>query len=938
MADLTKRSPTPRPGLVAGPAEAAAGQDGRYAQFTYTSFDAGAPGGRGAFGGAAGQRSSGGGWQVKQVVGDLAPGDIEDLTARIVTRFDLEPVLPGFPTPEQIAARPSRLVYSFTGDRAAYWHTVDAGRDGTGRPGNVFAHVLADGFGAETATAPGLDAVRPVELWRWTGWLRPYGPEEVKAAVLPASPPALTPNPSLSAEASVGFLLDPARDRTGLARVLLDAVAARLSGDATGPVVLAVDDHDHAAAWIAAISHFLTAGGARRFSWSTHDAPESVAAGSAADLHLVAVPRDRRGEVHGAVDVVVDEHEEPYLGDPGSAHRLAAGSVPVTGLSVLAEAVLADEETALRVFGRRDEIAAQFEDVPGTSIAPEWPIAVALLEMPELAEFHADAAAVIVDDAPPGLTEVPWAAALVDETLRTHPPTADEALRRLARAAARGRGTDRLAQYVLGAALADSAWLDRCDLAAVPTVRTASLGESRDQIGRRCAELTSRIADDPSGATRAALRTAELIERLAVPDDERATARDELAAVVARTGLTEIGTPGWSERFDADEMSEATRATMVRPVFARHAVGRLSELSSDVALWLYGAVSADHNYACPDPALPDDDYLFGFATRAVLSDWALGIPAPARAHYASEAIRGALRSERLGDEDCRDLVSAIVAEQRPPAADLLEFSKSTGRVPPQVLDSLVFYGDVESDALQAIVDMPDAASPVLAAAAWLRLARRSARVTDRDRWCTAVAALATSAESRPPAGGEVTWVAQAAEELVVMAAAGFVVGQSSAAPWADPGTPFCAALKARMPSIYQQVVDELGRAEQEWVLDTAWVAGHALTVMMGVPGAGAGPLDGLGSPSLRDGSGGLVPWSQRLIEQRLVEGSYRGPSDIAGLRDAGWLVVRALDADAAEYFFADYRRGAADWAARAGVGAQSNGGSGRGPSGLGGLG
>ncbi len=944
MADLTKRSTTAGrampPNTAPAPARFIAAD--RCGQLTYTSFDDGALTGRGTLGGPmAGQRSHGGGWQVKQIAGEIDPAHVEELIARIVTRFDLEPALPAFPTPDQIANRPARLCFAADDDgggRGAYWHTVDAGRDGTGRPGNVFAHVLTQG--------PGGTGLCPIELWRWAGWLIPYGPEAVKAAVLPAGPPALVGNLALSVQSTVAFLLDAVRDRTGVVRVLLDAVSARLSGQTRGPVVLAVDDHDRAAAWIAAVSHFLTPAGANRLCWSTHEAPESVAAGAAAGLHLVGVPRARSAQLagHPGVTAVIDENEEPYLGDPESAHRLAAGTVAVTALSVLAEAVLADHSIALRVLARRDAVAADFEgsrqvaaaQSPGP-LAPEWPIAVAVLEEPQLIEFHPDAAAVVVDEAPAHLAAVDWAADLVATVLRRHPPAPDEALRRLGSAARRGRGTELLAAYVLRGALADPAWLDRCDLAAVPAVGTARLGSLRAEIGSRFDALGT---EDPVTATRAALRLAEMIERLAAPDDDLAAVRDEVAATTSRAGFAAVGTLGWEDALDAGQISEAVLARYVRPVFAHRPAGQLAQLPAETALWLYGAADG-LRYARPAPGTADDDYLFGFTTLAVLAAPELDIPADARAHYAAEAIRGALRTPRLDDAQCRDLVAEIVVQQRPAAADLLEFATAGARVPPQILDSLVFNGEVDDESLRAVLAAAEAAPPELVAAAWLRLVRRTGAVPDRDRWCASVAVLANLAPGVPQPGPVPadTWVARAVDELVVMTAAGFVVGQSVGAHWADPGSGFCTALRARMTGaaggaeLYPLVVGELARAERAWILDTAWLVGDAVTVAMGLPGAGAGPLDGFGSPAEPE-HGRPVPWSQSLIEARAATGDYRGPTDVIGLRDAAWLVVRGLGAASAEQFFAEYRSVAADWLVRTGVAAQANGPA----AGLGGLG
>lgn len=951
MADLTKRPSAPRRSPAAAatvPASTvSAVATDRYAQLTYTSFDSGVSAVRGALLPATtGQRSHGGGWQVKQVVGDLDPAQIDQLTARIVTRFDLEPALPAFPTPDQIAHRPARLSYvALGGGRAGYWHTVDAGRDGTGRPGNVFAHVIA--VEGRDGAAGGFV---PIEMWRWSGWLIPYGQEAVTAATLPDGPPALVGNPALSVESSVAFLLDAERDRTVVARVLLDAVSARIAHESNGPVVLAVDDHDRAASWIAAISHFLTPAGARAFSWSTHDAADAVAAGSAGDLDLVVVSRADAAGLIGrpGVGVVIDESADPYLGDPGSVHRLsteAAGTVAVTPLSVLAEAVLADDEIALRVLSRRDAVAAAFvgpavdqgSDVGGDGLVPEWPIAVAVLEDPELAEFHRDAAAVVVDEAPTGLSAVPWAAAFVDQVLRAHPPTADEALRRLDSAAGRGRETGLLAGYVLAAALSDRPWLDRCDLAQLPAVHTARLGAlPADAVAGL--DVLGAGEPDRGAALRTVLRTAEALERLGAADADLDAARAALAGALHRIGLDVVGEPGWTDALDADQVSETVLARYVRPEFARRSAVELEGLPADVALWLYGAVADDVRFARPMPGGAVDDYLFAFATRSVLADPALGIPADARAHYAGQAIRGALRCDRFSDAQCRDVVAGLVAQARPSAADLLEFSAATDRVPPQILDSLVFFGDVEDAALAAILDSPDA-PPELAAAAWLRWARRAGNATDRQRWCDGVKTLSEYASVVPPAGTMGTWVTRAADELFVMVAAGFVLAQSIGEPWADPTSGFCTELNARMAGgpgaagLYAQVVDELARAEAAWVLDTAWVAGHAFAVFV-VPGADAGPLRGLPPPPVSH----PVPWSQWLIKQRIAAGDYRGPTDVAGLRDAAWSVVRELDAEGAERFFATYRGKVEEWRSRIGAAARSNGPAPYGPGGLGGLG
>lgn len=94
--------------------------------------------------------------------------------------------------------------------------------------------------------------------------------------------------------------------------------------------------------------------------------------------------------------------------------------------------------------------------------------------------------------------------------------------------------------------------------------------------------------------------------------------------------------------------------------------------------------------------------------------------------------------------------------------------------------------------------MFDAATLELVAAAWLRLARRHGGTTDRQQWCDSVHTLAGSASSAPQPGSTVTWVTQAADDLVVMTATGFILAQSDGASRADPTSGFCASLNGRM--------------------------------------------------------------------------------------------------------------------------------------------
>src|SRR4051812_27075906 len=80
--------------------QAAPHMPARLAELTYSSFDTGA---------------GGGGWQVKQVHGQLKSEEIDRLCAQIGTHLDPGLELPRFPTPEELAGFPRRLVYAPAG-------------------------------------------------------------------------------------------------------------------------------------------------------------------------------------------------------------------------------------------------------------------------------------------------------------------------------------------------------------------------------------------------------------------------------------------------------------------------------------------------------------------------------------------------------------------------------------------------------------------------------------------------------------------------------------------------------------------------------------------------------------------------------------------------------------------------------------------------------
>ncbi|MCD2116723.1 MULTISPECIES: GAP1-N2 domain-containing protein [Rhodococcus] len=380
----------------------------RFGQLTYTSFDR--PG------------TASGGWQVKDISGDLDRDEKELLRTGIVTRFEAIPPVPRFPSVEELRERPRRLMYAKgPGKTGLYWHTVPAGADASGRPGNVFVHSMID------RSPRGSSLIRAIERWRSPGWLTPYGADEVATSNLGSVEPA--PTDLTSRDAVLDFLLEPSTWRIGIFSVLLDAVGRALAGGP--PVVLGCRDTDRAAHWIAAVSHFMSPGTCRRFGWSTFDRLHAVDDAVAGGAHLIAVPLDDLpGDTPGCV--VFGELESPDLGElDGEPHCVANGDlVPVGPWSLLAQTVLVDADVARRALARQDEIAREVGD---DGLAPMWPLAMAVVADGELHDALDEATTVLLEQSPAGVLGTDLASLIFDVVDPGLGETAEDAVHALGR-------------------------------------------------------------------------------------------------------------------------------------------------------------------------------------------------------------------------------------------------------------------------------------------------------------------------------------------------------------------------------------------------------------------------------------------------------------------------------------------------------------------------
>lgn len=447
----------------------------RWAQLTYTSFDTG---------------SGRGGWQVKEIRGILTEAEEETLRSRIVTSFEPVDALPQFPSPDDIAAQPRRLVYGplDASGSFAYWHAVQSGLDGTGRPGNVFSHVVLDRHPAHESAA-----VRPIESWR-RGWLAPFGQQDVVAAALGVAPP-LVVEPGAARAAAVAFLLDPSVWRVGVFSVLLDAVAEALRGGR--PVVLVVEDPDEAALWVTGVSAFLSAGTSRRLSFSLFERSTGLDLAFRRGVLLAALPRADASaltdsQTSGAI--IIDSAESPSLGDLGGADSVTArGSrVAVTAWSAMAQVVLQDPDTALRTLSRVDAVSNEIGD---RGLSVDWPLAMAVAtRSDELADAREEAAAVLRDSTPARVIDHDglWSA-MHDLTDGMFGSSTGEVWRFL-EACAPGTTITALASAVyVGRALRDLPWLTGSSAAPAPTAFTP-VSRVETAAAETVAAMTDRLS------------------------------------------------------------------------------------------------------------------------------------------------------------------------------------------------------------------------------------------------------------------------------------------------------------------------------------------------------------------------------------------------------------------------------------------------------------
>lgn len=316
-----------------------------------------------------------GGWGIVAASPDLPADARSRLLDGVTTRIDELVATEEFALRGALDARVRCFSYRPAARGGSWWHAVVAGKDATGRPGNVFTHAIT----TDVIDPP----LRPVDLWRSKDWLTPFGAAEVAAVELGE---AVEPRPA--GQSGVDFALGQPR---AAVEAVLSAVVSCFQDHRA--LVLAAGSTDEFIDWLRAISSLTSASVAAQIPFCTYVRADSLYA-RVQQFEILGLPREDLPVLLASLSsepvgpLVLDVSRLPD--GPSSDdweyadQRWNGGDRWLDAYFVLSEDHAPVDET-IRLM---DEVTQDvtLED----QLSPEWPLALALLRRDGAAHSDAD--------------------------------------------------------------------------------------------------------------------------------------------------------------------------------------------------------------------------------------------------------------------------------------------------------------------------------------------------------------------------------------------------------------------------------------------------------------------------------------------------------------------------------------------------------------------
>lgn len=283
----------------------------RWSHVTYASFR---------------NQAGGGGWST----GPSVNADLSD--AQVVAEHAPTSMAPtqsfdDFIGAAEIAELPRRFEYLPLQDRGLFMQSVPAGKDATGRPGNVFTHAFID-----HELARPLAATYPINLYRSEDLLTPFRIASVNAVTLPQDLQEPRPGPLTDLAVAWMMVTTMLGDRTGALYRLQDALS-----DGTTTPVLMVKNANEGVYWLQALSSTLSPDEARRLlRFTTFERAAALPALLPGQKPpVVVVPATDQEELQRRESVTIIDPADPqtWKARPGSPWSKLTRGVFTVGLS-----------------------------------------------------------------------------------------------------------------------------------------------------------------------------------------------------------------------------------------------------------------------------------------------------------------------------------------------------------------------------------------------------------------------------------------------------------------------------------------------------------------------------------------------------------------------------------------------------------------------------